>query len=83
MYGWRGIQRPRGGGEVRGQLWLGPGDGDLLQHQPLDIVGNYPRHLQLDLCRLLRAVLWLICGVEPRSATTENRIQLNLRDTLE
>src|SRR6516165_1689088 len=56
-----GVQRPPGGCEIRGELRLGPGDGDLLQHEPFDIVGNRPWHIQLDLRRLLRAVLWVAC----------------------
>src|SRR5215472_7727617 len=68
-----GVQRPPGRGEIRGEFWLGPGDGDLLQYQPLDIVGDYPRDPQLDLRRLLRAVLRLTYNQPDRTATEHCR----------
>src|SRR5262249_7375357 len=78
------VQRPAGRGEIWSELRLRPSDGDLLQHQSFDIVGDCSWHLQLDLCRLLRAVLRLIFSqrVAPRDRIAMMPIARDFRGVL-
>src|ERR1700730_13722472 len=53
---WTGVQRARGRGKIRCQLWLSPRDRDFVHDQPLDPVGDHPRDPQLALRHLFRSV---------------------------
>ena len=44
------------GSKIRRGLWLRPCYRDILHCQPLDTLGNHPRHFGLAVCDLLRTV---------------------------
>jgi len=50
------------GSEIRRQLWFSPCYRDILHRQPLDTLGNHPRHFGLAVCDLVRTFSVAIVG---------------------